>query len=68
MGDRIEAGEVLGFMGDSGYGEEEGTTGMFPVHLHLGIYLNDKDGREKTANPFPFLQELEKKKLRFYFE
>ncbi len=55
-------------MGDSGYGEEEGTTGMFPVHLHLGIYLNDKDGREKTANPFPFLQELEKKKMRFYFE
>lgn len=68
VGDRIEAGEVLGFMGDSGYGEEEGTTGMFPVHLHLGIYLNDKDGREKTANPFPFLQELEKKKMRFYFE
>lgn len=36
-GDQVQAGEMLGFMGDSGYGEE-GTTGQFPVHLHLGIY------------------------------
>ena len=68
VGDTVKAGEVLGFMGDSGYGEEEGTTGMFPVHLHLGIYLNDKNGREKSQNPYPYLQELEKNKLRFYFE
>lgn len=35
-GDQVQAGEMLGFMGDSGYGEE-GTTGQFPVHLHLGF-------------------------------
>ena len=68
VGDPIRAGEVLGFMGDSGYGEEEGTTGMFPVHLHLGIYINDENGREESKNPYPFLQELEKTKLKFYFE
>ncbi len=45
-GDAIQAGEVLGYMGDSGYGTE-GTTGQFPVHLHLGIYLplgSDQEG------------------------
>ncbi|MCM1257199.1 MAG: M23 family metallopeptidase [Roseburia sp.] len=68
VGDTIKAGEVLGFMGDSGYGEEEGTTGMFPVHLHLGIYLNNQDGREESQNPYPFLLDLEKEKLKFYFE
>lgn len=38
VGKRIVAGEFLGFMGDTGYGEE-GTYGKFPVHLHLGIYV-----------------------------
>ena len=36
---RILAGELIGFMGDTGEGEE-GTSGKFPVHLHFGIYLN----------------------------
>lgn len=31
-GDPVKAGDLLGYMGDSGYGEE-GTTGEFPVHL-----------------------------------
>lgn len=68
VGDRVKAGEVIGFMGDSGYGEEEGTVGMFPVHLHLGIYLNNENGEEESKNPFPFLKELEQNKLKFYFE
>ncbi len=68
VGDEVKAGEVIGFMGDSGYGEKEGTTGMFPVHLHLGIYLNDAAGKEESKNPYPFLQALETKKLRFYYE
>ena len=41
-GDCVEAGQVIGYMGDTGYGEE-GTRGQFDVHLHFGIYLNGKD-------------------------
>ena len=68
MGDEVKAGELLGFMGDTGYSETEGTTGFFPVHLHVGIYLNGENGEEQSYNPYPFLKELEGKKLRFSFE
>lgn len=57
LGDEIKAGQLLGYMGDSGYGEE-GTTGMFASHLHLGIYII-LDGVEKAINPYPFLLKLE---------
>lgn len=68
IGDEVKAGELLGFMGDTGYSEVEGTTGFFPVHLHVGIYLNEKNGEEKSYNPYPFLVELESQKLKFCFE
>lgn len=58
VGDQVKAGTVLGKMGNTGYGEE-GTTGMFPVHLHFGIYI-PVDGQEQSINPYPLLQYLEK--------
>ena len=59
VGDKIKAGQFLGFMGDSGYGEE-GTTGQFPVHLHLGIYFkNEKE--ELSINPYWILKEVEER-------
>lgn len=58
LGDTVKAGQLLGYMGDSGYGEE-GTTGMFASHLHLGIYIT-LDDVETAINPYPFLVELEK--------
>lgn len=57
VGDSVTAGQLLGFMGNSGYGEE-GTTGMFDVHLHLGIYMYDEAGTEISINPYPFLNML----------
>lgn len=54
-GEEIKAGTLLGFMGDSGYGEVPGTTGMFDVHLHFGIYFNDENGKEFAINPYPAL-------------
>lgn len=57
-GDTVIAGQLLGFMGDSGYGKE-GTTGQFAVHLHLGIYVN-LDHEEMSVNPYPILKFLEK--------
>lgn len=64
-GDTVKAGQLLGFMGDSGYGEE-GTYGKFAVHLHLGIYSWDT-GEEISVNPYYVLQELEKKKLKYAY-
>lgn len=66
VGDEVKAGELLGFMGDTGYSEVEGTTGYFPVHLHVGVYLEDEKGEEKSLNPYPFLKELEEKKLTYW--
>lgn len=64
-GMRIGRGALLGWMGDSGYGEE-GTVGMFSVHLHFGIYISTKNREELAVNPYRILQYLEKKqKIRF---
>ena len=64
---QVRAGEVIGFMGDTGYSEIEGTTGNFDVHLHFGIYLNDKNGKEYAINPYQVLQKLENKKRTLTF-
>ena len=59
-GDTIEPGQLLGFMGDSGYGAE-GTTGMFPVHLHVGIKVRSDiaEGGMFWINPYVFLRNVE---------
>lgn len=63
-GDWVKAGQLLGYMGDSGYGKEEGTVGKFPVHLHFGIYLKTKQVDELSINPYPILQYAQKYKLK----
>jgi hypothetical protein len=57
QGDTVVAGQLLGFMGDSGYGPE-GTKGQFDVHLHLGIYVTI-DNIETSVNPYWILRFLE---------
>lgn len=57
-GVKVQAGDILGYMGDSGYGKKEGTVGKFPVHLHLGIYRNDSRHGEYSVNPYGFLQKV----------
>ena len=57
QGDEVIAGQLLGFMGDSGYGPE-GTTGQFDVHLHLGIYVETNTG-ELSVNPYYILKLME---------
>lgn len=64
VGDEVKAGDMLGFMGDSGYGEE-GTVGQFPVHLHLGIYIYP-DGNETSINPYWILRYIENQKVKCY--
>ena len=65
-GETVEAGEILGYMGDTGYGEE-GTTGRFPVHLHLGIYIFSPDGEELSVNPYYILRTMEKKTKKYVY-
>lgn len=62
-GDTVNAGDILGFMGNTGYGEE-GTSGMFPVHLHLGIYITSPDGQKVSVNPYHILKCLRKKIIK----
>ena len=52
-GAKVHVGQLLGKMGDSGYGEE-GTVGKFPVHLHFGIYVSIEN-EEKSVNPYQML-------------
>ena len=66
-GDKVAAGELLGFMGDSGYSEVEGTVGNFDVHLHFGIYLNDENGAEFSVNSYAPLKYLETQKKKCVF-
>lgn len=65
-GDSILAGDILGYMGDTGYGSE-GTTGQFPVHLHLGIYVPLGADQEMAVNPYWMLKYLENKKLSYSY-
>lgn len=62
-GDTVKAGDLLGFMGDTGYSEIEGTTGNFPVHLHVGIYLVT-DESEISVNPYYPLRYLEDRRIK----
>lgn len=56
VGDFVEAGEFIGYMGDTGYGQEV-TRGQFDVHLHMGIYIDSKMG-EISVNPYYILKYL----------
>lgn len=62
-GMEISAGEFLGFVGDSGYGDE-GTTGQFVVHLHMGIYVPDESGNDQAINPFPYLDHVKDQQIK----
>ncbi len=57
IGDVVEAGDVLGYVGNTGYGPE-GTKGKFDVHLHFGLYV-DIEGEEVSVNPYEILRYLE---------
>lgn len=67
VGNRVFEGQLLGFMGDSGYGEE-GTTGQFPTHLHLGIYVNLTNMAELSVNPYPILRLVESNRIQSFYE
>ena len=63
-GSEIKAGQLIGFMGDTGYSKKEGTTGNFIVHLHIGIAYNKfNENNEFWVNPYIFLRHIEENRL-----
>lgn len=60
-GDTVSAGDVVGEVGDTGYGPEV-TRGEFGAHLHVGWY--DMTGGERAEhstgamNPYPLLEYI----------
>ena len=58
IGTRVQAGQVVGYAGDTGQGPP-GTRGLFPPHLHLGWYdgTGDREQADSGAmNPYPLLE------------
>lgn len=60
----VRAGQIIGYMGSSGYGAE-GTYGKFPVHLHVGIYINTADQYMVSVNPYHILKDLEQNIIKY---
>lgn len=67
VGDSVNCGDLLGFMGNSGYSKVEGTKGKFDVHLHFGIYLTDEKQTEIAVNPYYLLKTIENKVLYYQY-
>ncbi len=61
-GDIVEPGEVIGYVGSSGYGKP-GTSGKFPPHLHYGMY-RETGGEDWSFDPYPYLRRWERQKKR----
>jgi len=54
----VKPGDVIGYVGSSGYGPE-GTAGKFPPHLHYGMYFfNGK--HEWAFDPYPHLRRWQR--------
>ncbi|MBO8163363.1 MAG: M23 family metallopeptidase [Brevibacillus sp.] len=62
VGEIVEPGQVIGYVGSSGYGKP-GTSGKFPPHLHYGMY-KDTGSAEWAFDPFPHLKRWEREMRR----
>lgn len=59
VGHKVSTGQMIGFVGDSGYGEP-GTTGMFSPHLHFGLYQASSG---KAVDAYNYLRYWEQNKV-----
>lgn len=62
IGTIVEPGQVIGYVGSSGYGKP-GTQGKFPPHLHYGVY-SDRGLIEWSFDPYPMLKRWETEERR----
>ncbi len=61
-GDIVRPGQVIGWVGSSGYGRP-GTQGKFPPHLHYGVY-RDRGMVEWAFDPYPMLRRWEREERK----
>nr|WP_241158400.1 M23 family metallopeptidase [Cohnella candidum] len=61
-GDVVQPGQVIGWVGSSGYGRP-GTSGKFPPHLHYGVY-RDRGLVEWAFDPYPMLRKWEREERK----
>jgi peptidoglycan LD-endopeptidase LytH len=62
QGDIVEPGQVIGYVGSSGYGPP-GTSGKFPPHLHFGLY-RDTGKSEWAYSPSGVIGQWERQKQK----
>lgn len=60
IGDEVTAGDMLGRVGNTGYGADPGHDDEFTYHLHIGV--QDRDGR--WLNPYPLMRDLYARAVR----
>ena len=48
VGDTVEAGDVIGFMGRTGYSDRENVNNIGTVHLHFGMQLVFDESQKET--------------------
>lgn len=53
-GQRVEAGQTIGEVGNTGYGEDPGHKDEFSAHLHVGI----QEPTGEWVNPYPLMKRL----------
>jgi LysM repeat protein len=54
LGQKVKKGQLIGYVGNSGYGPVD-TTGKFDPHLHFGMY----DANWNAINPYTYLKYWE---------
>jgi murein DD-endopeptidase MepM/ murein hydrolase activator NlpD len=54
IGDEVEAGELIGRVGNTGYGNRPGHKDEFTYHLHVGI----QESNGTWVNPYPLMRDL----------
>lgn len=66
-GDKVKAGDIIGYMGSTGYSRVEGTKNKFPTHLHFGIYIISDTKTEIAINPYNILKINENNALIYSY-
>ncbi len=69
-GDQVEAGQLLGFMGRTGYSTTENTNNIEIVHLHFGLQLIFDESQKECDNEiwidvYPLVQLLSRHRASY---